>query len=241
MIPNRRHGMRTLLSRATALLLILGTVPCGGVQADDSGAPSPSVFITDLSVMSELRCRLTEDYCRVHYGHDGHELQSPRLIVVHYTAFKTLRDSYEFFRPARLQASRTDIRSGGNVNIAAHYLVDKNGAIFRLAPDNEICRHTIGFNHVALGIENVGRDSSDLTDAQITADAMLISDLVRKYPTIEYLIGHHEYMNASLPHFVLFRELDAGYRPTVKHDPGPAYMKKLRSRLQEMFGVRLKE
>ena len=203
--------------------------------------PRHKAGITDLPVVTEKRLQLTGDYCRVHYGLDGYTLKDPRMIVVHYTAAPTLQESYEFFRPSELQAVRTDIRSGGELNVTAHYLVDKDGAIYRLAPENVVCRHTIGFNHVALGIENVGADSDDLTEAQIAADAMLIHDLATRYPTLEYLIGHHEYMDASLPHFTLFRELDPGYRPTVKIDPGPAFMKRLRSVLLENYGIRLKE
>ena len=240
-VGTRLPGMRTMLCRAATVVLLLVPALCAAAQQENSGVPSSPLVIADLPVITETRRKLTEDYCHVHYGSDGRELKSPRMIVVHYTAFPTLRDSYEFFKPSLLQSSRTDIRSGGRLNIAAHFLVDRNGAIYRLAPDDVVCRHTIGFNHVALGIENVGKDKRDLMDPQVTADALLISELVKKYPTIEYLIGHYEYMDATLPHFALFRELDAGYRPTVKIDPGPEFMKRLRSVLLDKYGLRLKK
>jgi len=35
----------------------------------------------------------------------------------------------------------------------------------------------------------------NLTDAQIQANIALVRYLKNKYPTIEYLIGHHEYLH----------------------------------------------
>ena len=71
----------------------------------------------------------------------------------------------------------------------------------------------------------------------MTSDAAdIYSDshfLATRYQTLEYLIGHHEYMDASLPHFIMFLELDPGYRPTVKIDPGPVFRKRLRGVLLE--------
>src|SRR5689334_7658126 len=101
-----------------------------------------------------------------------------------------------------------------------------------MAPEGVVCRHTIGFNHVALGIENVGEDKDALTDAQVEADAALIAELARRHPTIRYLIGHHEYRDRSLPHFALYTELDPSYQPTVKIDPGEKFMTRLRELLK---------
>lgn len=193
-------------------------------------------------IFNDERFRLTAGYCLTHYGCESAELREPQLIVVHYTAFATRGESYRFFAPTRLdRVSRRDITGGGAVNVSAHYLVDLDGTIQQLAPDNVVCRHTIGFNWTAIGIENVGRNAADLTEAQASSTADLISRLVASHPSIAYLIGHHEYRKTDLPHYRLFREDDRSYRFTAKVDPGPAFMARVRSMLRERHGIVLKD
>lgn len=224
---------RGLLAALAALFLLTGVA---GSSADfDPEAMLRNVF-------TDERQRLTADYCLTHYGIESAELREPRMVVVHYTAFATRDESYRFFAPARLdRVSRRDIRGGGAVNVSAHYLVDRDGTILQLAPDNVVCRHTIGFNRTAIGIENVGRDATQLTEAQASADADLISRLVARHPSIAYLIGHHEYRKRALPHYRLFREDDRSYRFTDKVDPGPAFMARVRELLRERYGIVLKD
>jgi len=62
--------------------------------------------------------------------------------------------------------------------------------------------------------------------------AKLIKFLVRKYPSIRYMIAHHEYKDKTLPHYKYFRSLNAAYKPYGKIDPGPNFMSKLRKRLE---------
>jgi len=104
-----------------------------------------------------------------------------------------------------------------------------------------VCRHTIGFNYTAIGIENVGRDEADLTEAQASSTADLVSRLVTRHPSIAYLIGHYQYHDSRLPHYRLFREDAPGYRLTVKIDPGPAFMARVRALLQERYLLVLQE
>lgn len=194
------------------------------------------------NIFNAERLRLTASYCLTHYGIESSELRDPQMIVVHYTAFATRDEAFRFFAPARLdKVSRRDIAGGGAVNVSAHYLVDRNGTILQLAPDNVVCRHSIGFNRTAIGIENVGRNAAELTEAQASANADLISRLVARHPSIVYLIGHHEYRKRDLSHYRLFREDDRSYRFTDKVDPGPAFMARVRGLLRERHGIVLKD
>ncbi|HJV33782.1 peptidoglycan recognition family protein [Geomonas sp.] len=198
-------------------------------------APRPSVTIIDHDIFDQQRLAMTRQYCQLHYGTASERLETPKMIVVHYTASPTLQKALDFFTPDR--NSRDDIRSGGEVNVSAQFLIDKDGTIYRLAPEDRVCRHTIGFNQVALGIENVAEDKDALTDAQLEADAALIADLAARHPSIRYLIGHYEYQDRSLPHFALRTELDPSYHPTVKIDPGERFMTRLRALLKERYGL----
>lgn len=225
--------------RLSSAVLLLASVILSGCLGR-GGVLDPQATVR--SVFDEDRFRLTADYCRIHYGLDSYRLTEPRMIVVHYTAIPTLEESYRFFAPVTLDTVlRRDISSGGQVNLSAHYLIDRDGAVFQLAPDDVVCRHTIGFNHTAIGIENVGRNAAELTEAQASATADLISRLVARHPSIAYLIGHYQYLEPGLPHHRLFREDAPGYRPTVKIDPGPTFIGRVRTLLRERYGMVLQE
>ena len=171
------------------------------------------------------RITLTQQYIKRHYGIDASDITIvPRMIVVHYTAIPTLKRSYDAFYPETLPGSRRDIASASRLNVSAHFLVDRDGTVYRLMKETFMARHVIGLNLCAIGIENVG---TDLTPAQLEADAALVRYLVEKYPTIRYLIGHYEYRRfEGSP---LWLEKDPRYR-TIKHDPGEAFMRALRER-----------
>ena len=176
------------------------------------------------------RIVLTQQYLKRHYGIDAKTIEiQPRMIVVHYTALPTLSASWNAFNPETLPSYRALIGKASRLNVSVHYLVDRDGTIYRLMPDHWMARHVIGLNHCAVGIENVG--SEDLTPAQLEADTKLIRYLRRKYPAIRYLIGHYEYRNfEGSP---LWLEKDPGYR-TIKKDPGRTFMKALHRRFPDL-------
>lgn len=191
-------------------------------------------------IFNPERLKLTVDYSRHHYNKATAVLNNPQMIVVHYVTIPTLQKSMDFFTPAHIDHKvRRDIAGGGEVNVSAHYLVDRDGTLYQLASEDVLCRHIIGFNHSAIGIENVGVNADDLTVAQLEANAALISRIVQRQPAIRYLLGHHEYRDRILPHYQLYREVDATYRFTDKVDPGPFFMTRLRTLLEQRYNIRL--
>ena len=173
---------------------------------------------------------LTQQYIKHHYGIDAKNIEiKPRMIVVHYTVLPTLSASWNAFNPETLPGYRALIGKASRLNVSAHYLVDRDGTIYRLMPDHWMARHVIGLNYHAIGIENVGAD--DLTPAQLNADIKLINYLRHKYPAIRYLIGHYEYRRfEGSP---LWLEKDPRYR-TVKKDPGHRFMEALHRRFPDL-------
>ncbi len=179
---------------------------------------------------SDKRKKLTLDYIRQHYDARARDMTIvPKIIVIHWTVINSAGSAYGYFNREDLQPDRTDIMHGGAVNVSAHYLVDRDGTIYRLMPDTWMARHVIGLNHCAIGIENVGGPAYPLTSEQLNADAWLVVSLVRKYTTIERIIGHHEYL--ELKKGPLWRALDRKYAAYRKIDPGEKFMKDLRKRL----------
>lgn len=200
-------------------------------------ASARAIEIHPHPIVTEKRLELTRRYCKRHYGLDSSRLEAPQVVVVHATEMRTLKASLTAFEPDTLSPSRAEIAGHGEVNVGAHFLVDQDGTVYSLLPLDVIGRHAIGLNHVSIGIENVGSEA-DLTPEQAKSDAELIEDLVKRLPSLRYLIGHHEYARKDLPHHALFKELDRTYPPTKKSDPGKGFMSRLRAALAAS-GVRL--
>ncbi len=178
---------------------------------------------------SEHRKQLTLDYMHEHYGLASKKITiEPRIIVVHYTAIPTFQGSFDAFDSEELPASRSDISAANaSANVSVQYLVDRDGTIYQLMPDNWMGRHVIGLNYSSIGIENVGK-LGDLTPKQLQANIALIDHLAKKYSSIEFLIGHSEYR--CFEETPLWLEKSRSYR-TEKEDPGEKFMQDLRSAL----------
>lgn len=181
-------------------------------------------------VFDKTRIKLTQDYQREHYGIHSDSIEiEPKIIVLHWMSVALLKHSLHSFESPVLKY-RPDLP--GQLNVSAHYLVDKDGMIYQLMPDNWMARHVIGLNHYAIGIENVGGvdENPDLTKAQEESNAFLVCYLKKKYPEIQYVIGHMEYLDfMNTP---LWLEKDPNYQ-AVKHDPGVKFMKNIRALVSE--------
>ena len=79
-------------------------------------------------------------------------LTDPKVIVEHYTA--TTRPTRR--RGTRSPPTRPTSSSHERPGVCAHFLIDRDGTITQLVPLRWRCRHTVGLNHVAIGIEHVG-------------------------------------------------------------------------------------
>ena len=173
-------------------------------------------------VFDEQRKELTLEYLSERYGLEQAEpFITPKIIVLHWTAIPTLEKSFDAFKKSTLADWRPDIKSVSGLNVSAQFLVDQDGSIYRLMPEQTMARHVIGLNHCAIGIENVGgTDDVPLTDAQLKSNIWLVNYLADKYK-IDYVIGHYEYTNFE--GHELWLEKDDGYR-TQKTDPGKEFL-----------------
>jgi len=185
---------------------------------------------------NDERARLTAAYLARHRGpqYDTGDAwrdvqMEPKLIVLHWTASATARAGWNAFEPIR--SRRRGLLEGQLLNVSSHFLVDRDGTIYRLVPEDLVARHTIGLNHLAIGVENVGDGRRwSLTQAQVDANARLVRWLATTYP-ITHLIGHHEYrLMEGHPYF---EELIPSFR-TGKVDPGPAFMSAVRAQVADL-------
>jgi hypothetical protein len=216
-----------------AALAPIDAAPAPPVDAAVDAPPAPLATSVDWPIAwPPERDAAMLVYRRLHSDPDAADTTiEPRMIVLHYTAGGSAKGTKSYFDRLHLEASRTTLRGGGDVNVSAHFLVDRDGTIFRLMPETRMARHAIGVNHVAIGVENVGdEDRWKLTDAQVAADAALIRDLAARHP-IELLVGHHEVRDLEgTPWFV---ERDPRYR-NRKPDPGARFMARVRAEVADL-------
>lgn len=154
----------------------------------------------------------------------------PKMIVLHWTAAKTMSSTFNAFNRSTLGLDRKAIASASNLNVSSQFLIDRDGTIYRLMPEDSFARHVIGLNYCAIGIENVGSDNFPLTEGQLIANEKLVRYLTHKYK-IEYLIGHYEYLKFKKSN--LWKESDPKYQ-TGKNDPGADFMKKIRFQVKDL-------
>jgi len=201
--------------------------------AIDAGVDAAPLAVVDAPIKwPPARDAAMLEYRRLHTDPAATDTTiTPRMIVLHYTAGNSAAGTRRYFDNLHLESGRAQLRTGGDVNVSAHYLVDRDGTIYKLMPEDRMARHAIGVNHVAIGVENVGdEDKYPLTDAQVAADAALIRDLKSRWP-IEILLGHHEVR--SLDGTPWFVERDPAYR-NRKGDPGPRFMAKVRALVADL-------
>jgi len=184
------------------------------------------VIVEKPILFDEQRIALSLEYMRDRYHLERNTPTIiPKMIVAHWTAIGTLEESFNAFYKTILPGARADISTKASLNVSAHFLVAKDGTIYRLLPETTMARHVIGLNHCAIGIENVGGNlGNPLTDKQLESNIWLVKYLSKKY-VIDYLIGHYEY--TQFENHPLWLEQDAHYK-TVKIDPGVVFMKQLR-------------
>jgi len=221
------------------LLMILSLTACGKEE------PKPLVCTTKpiqpLHIKGKPidfgaeRIAMTKAYIKAHYRKTVSHIEIvPKIIVLHWTAEMDFDKSFKRLKPERLLSDRKDIAKASALNVSSHFMVARDGTIYRLMPENWMARHVIGLNYSSIGIENIGgkdNKAEDLTPAQLQANIDLVRYLKVKYPSIKYMIGHHEYQQMEATS--LWLERDKGYR-TVKSDPGAKFMSDVRKSVKNL-------
>lgn len=118
--------------------------------------PPPAIHQDPIPFPAARRAEMRR-YARRHYGIDSFALRDPKVIVEHITVNDSYSATWNTFAP-----DRADAELGELPGTCAHFVVDARGTIHQLVPLEIMCRHTVGLNYTAIGIEHVA-----LTDAQV--------------------------------------------------------------------------
>ena len=165
----------------------------GAVLAVARSVAPPRIRRTPIS-FGERRRQEMRAYARRHYGIDDFRLVRPRVIVQHYTASNSFRSAYETF--AR---DVPDVELGELPGVCAHYLIDRNGAVHELVSTAIMCRHTVGLNYTAIGIEHVGTsDGQVLSNRRQLRSSLRLTRMLQGRFRIRTrdVIGHAESLSS---------------------------------------------
>jgi N-acetylmuramoyl-L-alanine amidase len=170
------------------------------------------------------RKRQMAAYSNRHYGEDTYVLSHPKVIVEHYTETTTAEQAYNTFAP-----DVPDSEFGELPNTCAHFLVEPGGRIDQLVALSLRCRHTVGLNWTAIGIENVGLSDQQILHrpAQMAASLALTRWLRCTYRiSLNNVIGHNESLSSRFHH-----ELVPAFQHQTHSDWNHADMQRYRALL----------
>ena len=146
------------------------------------------------------------------------------MIVEHYTASESFASAYSTF-----SADTPDGELHELPGVCAHFVIDKDGTIYQLVPLTVMCRHTVGLNYTAIGIEHVGTSDAEIlrNPRQLNASLRLTAWLMSRYGIeLRNVIGHNESLTSPY-----HKELYAPWRCQTHGDWSRADMDLYRRRL----------
>jgi beta-N-acetylhexosaminidase len=167
------------------------------LESSAAAPPRPVIQQTPIPFPQSRKLEMTL-YAERHYGIDTYRLIAPRVIVEHYTETPDFRSTYETFAPDHPDSELHELP-----NTCAHFVVDRSGAIYQLVPVTIMCRHAVGLNYTAIGIENVGYSDQEILEdpAEMRASLALTRWLrCQNRISIANVIGHNESLGSVYHH-----------------------------------------
>jgi N-acetylmuramoyl-L-alanine amidase len=175
---------------------VIAALAAAGTLAAAS-APRPAI-VQDPVGFGVRRIAETRAYAVRHYGLHRAGLLDPRVIVIHFTGSASYTSAHATFA-----ADVPDVELHELPGVCAHFIVDRDGTIRQQVSLKWMCRHTVGLNWTAIGIEHVGTsDAQVLTDArQLSASRRLVRWLQGRYGiATRNVIGHAESLSSPYHH-----------------------------------------
>jgi len=222
--------MRTAIraATATALALALGLLAAaavgpasashpGAAPASSPTGPAASASVSRPPIVKRpipfgpKRKREMAAYSERHYGQHRWRLRHPRVIVEH-------------------MADVADVELGELPNVCSHFVISPSGRILQLVNLRTRCRHTVGLNWTAIGIEHAGYADSDVLDdpRQRRASLWLTQYLRCRFGIkVRNVIGHNESFSSPY-HLELVPSLKTQTHGDWKHASMQIYRRKLR-------------
>ncbi len=225
---------RALLAAAALLTLVavVATLGAGGAAAGAGTGAAPSASasaarppITIWPIpFGPKRKREMAAYSERHYGEDTWRLRDPHVIVEHYAVAGSVAAVRDTFAP-----DVPDVELHELPNVCSHFVVGNDGRIVRLVNLRTRCRHTVGLNWTAIGIEHVGFSDADVmgNPRELGASLRLTQWLRCKFHIpVRDVIGHAESLSSPY-HRELVPSLKHQTHGDMQHATMQTYRRKL--------------
>jgi N-acetyl-anhydromuramyl-L-alanine amidase AmpD len=174
-----------------AVAVLAAAVPGAAAEAARAvpqAVPRPAITRRFVPISAQRR-RDTAAYARRHYGISTTTVD-PRAVVIHFTANGSVEETWNTFAP-----NVADPELHERPGTCTQFVIARNGRIVQLTPVTFLCRHTVGLNWAAIGIEHVGFSDAEVLGnaAQTKASIRLVRWLRCTYDIqVRDVIGHAE-------------------------------------------------
>jgi beta-N-acetylhexosaminidase len=165
-------------------------------------------------------------YARRHYGINSYALTNPKVIVEHVAVASSAAATRNVFVPDRADPELHELPG-----VCSHFVVDRNGTIYQLVSVRIMCRHTVGLNYTAIGIEHAGFKDGDVlgNSRELGASLRLTAWLRCRYHVkLANVIGHNESLSSPYHHENVAR-LRNQTHGDMQHSSMVVYRRKLRA------------
>jgi hypothetical protein len=187
-------SLRARILAAPALLALAVALPLGPLAGADSARQLRPPITQRLIPFPPKRKRQMAAYSERHYGEDTWRLRHPHVIVEHFAEAGTAAAVFNTFAPDVPDPELHELP-----NVCAHFVVSSSGRIFQLVNLRTRCRHTVGLNWTAIGIEHTGFSDADvLGDRRQLRASLLLTRYLRCRFQIKLsdVIGHSESLSS---------------------------------------------
>jgi N-acetylmuramoyl-L-alanine amidase len=174
-----------------------GTPSTSGSSPSVPAVPKPRIVWRPIPFDTQRKAEMAA-YAQRHYRIDSWRLVSPKVIVEHFTAGPSFSAAWSTF-----SSNVPDPGLGELPGVCSHFVIDTDGTIYQLVPLDVMCRHTVGLNYTAIGIEMVARsDQQILTNPDQLHAALDLTAWLMQTDGIELrnVIGHNESITSPYHH-----------------------------------------
>jgi len=181
--------------RATGITLAVALLAAAPAPAPAAGPRKPTIVKRFIPFPQQRKDDMAA-YSQRHYGTAAYKLTNPKVIVQHFTVNDSIDATYNTFAPNRRDPELHELPG-----VCSHFVIGRDGTIVQFVPLILRCRHTVGLNWTAFGIEHVGHSDREIlnNERQLTASLRLTAWLrCRHAIAVNNVIGHNE--NRSSPY-----------------------------------------
>jgi N-acetylmuramoyl-L-alanine amidase len=217
------------IAALVAALLVLGSDVAVSGPGRGGAPPAPGEVRPNIEwrriPFGAQRKRQMAAYSMRHYGERTYRLRHPKVIVEHYTDGTSFDSAWNHF-------AANGAHLGELPGVCAHFLIDRDGTIYQLVYLGIRCRHAIGMNWTAIGIEHVGTSARRVlrNDAMMRSSLRLSVWLMARFGiSWGNVIGHAETLESRF-----HRERYPSWRCRTHADFDHREMRRYRRRLRTL-------